>query len=288
VDTRADGPDGASGAAWASFVARARAEHPGVELDDEAFGRWVGQRIAPGTDVDTELARRHAGDLWLACACAAGDRGALSGCMALLRPDLERAVARARAGTIALEDLAQRLWARLFVAEPAKAARIADYHGGSPLRTWARVIVARMVVDDARRRGARPEQPLPEAASIVEAITPVDPEHALLEERWRGRIADALRDALAELEPRERALLRHRLVEGLGTESIGMVFGVHRTTAARWIDAALARVHRGAHDRLRAEAGLSSRELASLVTLMRSRLEVSVVGLLRSRAPAGA
>jgi RNA polymerase sigma-70 factor (ECF subfamily) len=280
VDGHARGEEPAE---WASFVARARAEHPGIELDVEVFARHVRERLAPNLVSAAELARRHAGDLWLACACAAGDRGALACCMTMLRPDVERSVARSRGATIAVDDLAQRLWTRLFVAEPPRPARIADYHGGSPLRTWARVIIARMLVDEARHRGARPEQELPARASIVEAIAPLDPELALLEERWRDRIGAALREALAGLEPRERALLRHRIVDGLGTESIGVVFGVHRTTAARWIEAALARLHRDAHERLRTTAGISAQELASLVTLMRSRLEVSVGGLL-SRA----
>lgn len=264
---------------WSDFVALGRAAHPTLDVDAAAFVAFVAGLLEPASPVEEQLVRRHGSDLYLAWAAGSGDRDALLAIMQMVRPDLERAAARARSASMVADELGQRLWARLFVAAPGERPRIHGYHGGSPLRAWVKVIAARLLVDEQRHRGARPDHA--EIATSIAAIAPTDPELQLLDERHREQIHDAVRRAMAELEDRDRALLRHRLVEGLATEAIGVVFGVHRTTVARWIDAALDRLRTRTAEIVREGTGLSGRELTSIVTLMHSRLELSIGGLLR-------
>jgi RNA polymerase sigma-70 factor (ECF subfamily) len=245
--------------AWQRFLAAAKAANPGIELVED--------------------------DMHLAWACGRGDPDALARCMAMLRTDVERAAARARGSALPADDLAQRLWTRLFVAEVGTTPWIARYTGASPLRSWARVILVRLVIDEQRRRGARPEDAMRTSgfsAKVVEQHD--DPEIVVLRARHLAGIEAAVRRAVDELSERERAVLRYRLLEGLDTSAIGMMYGVHRTTAARWIDHAFAGLRERTRSILAAELGLGERELTSLVGVVHRDLEMSVGGLLRSRA----
>jgi RNA polymerase sigma-70 factor (ECF subfamily) len=246
--------------AWELHIAAARTANPGIALAED--------------------------DMQLAWACARGDADALVRCMAMLRSDVERAAARARGTASTADDLAQRLWTRLFVAEHGATPWIARYTGASALRSWARVILVRLVIDEQRRRGARPEEPMRTSgfsARVMESHD--DPELVMLRARHLDEIRAAVRRAVDELPVRERALLRHRLLEGLDTGAIGMMFGVHRTTAARWIDHAFAGLRERTRSILATELRLGERELTSLVGVVHRDLEVSVGGLLRSREP---
>src|SRR5579859_7565392 len=49
---------------------------PSLQLDALTFVRHLGEHAA-GEDAVRELASKHAKDLWLACACARGDRAAI-------------------------------------------------------------------------------------------------------------------------------------------------------------------------------------------------------------------
>src|SRR5262249_14723667 len=61
----------------AEVVARGRAAWPGLEVEAKAFARHVAARIPAEADVAAALGACHAGDLHLACACAAGDARAI-------------------------------------------------------------------------------------------------------------------------------------------------------------------------------------------------------------------
>ena len=81
---------------------------------------------------------------------------------------------------------------------------------------------------------------------------------------------------LAALPADERTVLRMHYLDGLNIDRIGVVFNVHRATVARWIartrDALLAETKRRLGERLR----VTGRELASLMGLVQSQLDVSI------------
>jgi RNA polymerase sigma-70 factor (ECF subfamily) len=90
-------------------------------VGDEAYVRYVAERAARGDGI--RLEELHAGDLYLACACTAGDPQAIA---ALDRSLLSRVVVvLVRSGTprAIAEEAVQRLRERLFVAARASARR---------------------------------------------------------------------------------------------------------------------------------------------------------------------
>lgn len=82
-------------------------------------------------------------------------------------------------------------------------------------------------------------------------------------------------EACAALEPRLRAALRMHLVDELTIDPIGVAYGVHRATAARWIQRAKDELAADTHRRLRAVLALTATELDRVAALVSSQLDVS-------------
>lgn len=57
---------------------------------------------------------------------------------------------------------------------------------------------------------------------------------------------------------------------------LGPLHQVHRSTCARWIEAARAKVLRGVRSHLRARLGLDDAELDSAIAMVRSQLDLSL------------
>jgi RNA polymerase sigma-70 factor, ECF subfamily len=111
------------------------------------------------------------------------------------------------------------------------------------------------------------------------------PELAVLKARCRDELRAAFAEALAALSVRERTLLCAHYLDGMTVDDLGRLHGVHRATAARWLDSARGHVLRGVRRHLRHALGLDRRELASAVGLVRSRLDLSLSRLLRGARP---
>ncbi len=102
------------------------------------------------------------------------------------------------------------------------------------------------------------------------------PAMRVLKDRCRGDLRAAFAFAFAELEPTERILLRQHYLDGLTTEAIGRLHGVHRATSARWIESIRENVLRGVLRHLRHVLGLSEDELGTALDLVRSQLDLSL------------
>jgi RNA polymerase sigma-70 factor, ECF subfamily len=111
-----------------------------------------------------------------------------------------------------------------------------------------------------------------------------DPEVGYLKHLYRREFKQALHAAVDTLDDHERLLLRQHALDGLSVDQLARLHGVHRATAARWVgavrDTVLARTHRELIRRL----GLSRGELASIMRLIQSQLDVSLPRILQRSA----
>jgi RNA polymerase sigma-70 factor (ECF subfamily) len=244
-----------------SWVEAGRSAWPelAAHVDAEAFSAW-GRAREVGEAV-------RAGDLFLACACAAGAPGALEIFERTILARVGSFVARIDGSAAFADELRQSLRTLLFVGA---APKIADYAGRGPLEAWIRVVATREALRLKRSQAAAAEPP---------SLPGGDPELSYIKDRYRGEVAAALGDALASLAPEARAALKLYYLEGLTLEQIAALYGVHASTIWRRIGAAHEQVLEG----LRARLALPAGEADSLVGLVRSRLDVSLSGLLRTR-----
>jgi RNA polymerase sigma-70 factor, ECF subfamily len=252
----------------AAQLAAARAAWPGVVVDDAAFTAWVTTRLAP-SESPSQL---HLGDLYLACACAAGDATAIAALERSFLVDVPRWLARMDGGDAFADEVRQQLRERLLTGE---RPRIASYAGRGPLRSWLHVAALR-VASNARRG----DRPLGESGDLP--LAEPDPELRLLQQRYKEQFRDAFAAAVAALGVGERQLLRLHFLDGVALGQIGALYGCDKSTVSRKLSAARQTLFEETRRRLRAQLRLTEAELTSLMRLVRSQLhDLSITRLLR-------
>jgi RNA polymerase sigma-70 factor (ECF subfamily) len=258
----------------------ARAAWPDVDVGEAEFQAYVTERMDSAKAVGTHAALRT-NDLYLACACARGDGAALATFERAFFEEIPRAMKRARASQLpARDELAQVVRHKLFVAEAGARPKIAEYGGRGDLRGWFRVLLSRMILNYATRPS--PELPFEEdlIVGLLGASNP--PDLGVSDESYRRAFRDAFPSAFADLSDRDRSLLRYAFGEGLTVEAIGALYGVHKTTAGRWV----VRAHNALLDGVRAAVmtrlGIGEDEYASVLRRIHSRLELSLERYLKT------
>ena len=112
--------------------------------------------------------------------------------------------------------------------------------------------------------------------ALAELASGDDPEVAALRAAAGDQLRAAFAAALAALAPRERTLLRQHHLDGVSLDRLAATHGVHRATVARWLAAARQAVADGTRDELMARLGLGTGEVASVVRLAQSQLDLSL------------
>jgi len=233
----------------------ARSAWPAIALPRERFGAYVARHM----EADRLPESERAGDLYLACACAAGIPRALEAFDTLLATAVARGVARIDSSHGFKDLVAQDLRTRLLVGESPK---IADYAGRAPLASWLKTAAVRAALNHRRAKGDQSE---------------------LIRAKYREAFEDALRVALAELPEKERTLLSLSVGGGLGIDALAEKFGVGRSTAARWLIAARELLTRETRRVLLDRLGVTPSELDSVAGEVRGDIDVSIVRLLAPR-----
>ena len=175
------------------------------------------------------------------------------------------------------DDVRAEVRRLLFTADGQRPAAIATYTGRGDFRGYVRVIAARAL---ARRKQRDQREETLDGEVIDRLGASIDPEVAMLRERYRPDVDAAFRAALGALSDRARAVLRYSLVDGWSIDKIGASYGVHRATAARWLEAARDELGRGIRARLAERLSLAESQVDSIVALVTSRIEVSLDKLL--------
>jgi RNA polymerase sigma-70 factor (ECF subfamily) len=255
-----------------SLIPRCRDTWPGIDLSPDAFATWLDVRVPDGTT----LASLVVTDLYVACACATGDPLALERVDDHIVREVGVAAARMRAAAGVVDEAQQVVREILFVRRAERPPAIDSYAGRGDLRGWIKVIATREVLRLADRDRDRREIATDDD-ELLEVLSPKnDPELEQMKATYRDEFAEAFRGALAGLTPRERTLLRHQVVDGLGIEAIGALYRVHRATAARWLQAARDTLADATRRRLADKLRLTELEVDSLIRLIHSRIEVSI------------
>jgi RNA polymerase sigma-70 factor (ECF subfamily) len=249
----------------------ARSAWPAIALPRERFGAYVARHM----EADRLPESERAGDLYLACACAAGIPRALEAFDTLLATAVARGVARIDSSHGFKDLVAQDLRTRLLVGESPK---IADYAGRAPLASWLKTAAVRAALNLRRAKGDQAHDSIP--AGLAGAA---GPESELIRAKYREAFEDALRVALAELPEKERTLLSLSVGGGLGIDALAEKFGVGRSTAARWLIAARELLTRETRRVLLDRLGVTPSELDSVAGEVRGDIDVSIVRLLAPR-----
>jgi RNA polymerase sigma-70 factor (ECF subfamily) len=245
---------------------------PAIVCSLRQFHQWV---VRNGIDADR--LETHGLDIYLACSCALGDPAAAAIFdriyLTLVRP-LNGAVPPTEDD---LTELRQQLRIKLLVGASAK---IGQYRGQGTLLAWVQACATRTALN--LRRGhfyrARSEATPLESLASQEP----DPELVIASRQSRNALSAALHRCLSALSAKEKTLLQMFFVEAISMEQIGIIFGVHRATIARWIAVTRSRILDGVCQSVSEQLQASRSEVLGLMGLARSEIDLSVGSILVS------
>jgi len=255
------------------WVSEVREAWPAFAFDASEFMRYVAPRVEPDTDDET-LAELHIVDMGLVFACLRGEEAALTQLERSYFQRLEPVVARVAPGAadLVLAQLRERL-----LVPGREGGGLAGYAGKSSLWTWLRVSAVRSAVR-AKQRGQR-QVPMHdeelERLGVVEALGP-GPDVAYEKQRFVSEVRAAVEAAFAQLPARDKTLLMQHYVDGLTTERLGRMHGVHRVSISRRLVRARRSLLVSARTRLIDRLALSSSECDNVMRLVQSQLHITL------------
>lgn len=259
--------------ALARILRAGQAAFPELAVPADAVAPLIEQRL-DGEPTPDALA---ADELFLAAACALGKVDAIAAFERRYFSVIPAALSRLALGRDEIAEIEQQLRIRLFVPDADGIARVVTYAGRGQLGGLVRVAALRAGLNLLRARKA-----IEPGDDLEDFPIADDPALARLKAQHRSAFKAAFEDAIAALEPRERSLLDLALVKNLGIDKIGAIYGIHRATAARWIAQARDSLATAVQHALAARLQVGKAELADLVPLVESQLELSLERLLRA------
>ena len=256
---------------------RAREVHAGIEVDRDRFTLFVSRHLPEGGTIDA--IRIDA--LYLAFACATGDRHAIAKLERDYFRGVDMAVARLRGDATLTDEVRQMIRVRLLTAPPGKEPRITEYGGRGDLGRWLRAVAVRVAVDVLRSSGK--ETPVSDDVLADRATSGSDPEIELFKRRYGSEFRLAVHDAVRTLDVEARTDLRLYYVDGLTLEELSNLHEVTPSTISRRLGKARGRVLDETRSLLRDRLGVGDDDLESILRALESRLEIGESALVSRR-----
>ncbi len=244
--------------ALTAFAARAEAEW-GFAGDPGLLGAWVAEHGADQPDPG----------LALACALFHRDAAALACFERRVAPRIKAALRKLGATDAEADEHVQTTRTRLLVDDGG--ARLKTYRGLGSFDAFATTAAVR-----AWHSSHQKAKPADGDDALARLPTTADLERALARTGQKQHFADAFRQALAELSPRERALLRLNLVDGASIDELAPMYAVSRATVARWLAAARVSLQGRTVRALAQRTKLGGAELDGLMASLESGFDLSL------------
>jgi RNA polymerase sigma-70 factor (ECF subfamily) len=251
-----------------------REDCPTIEVAAPMFMTFLGERacqLEPAW-----LLELPASDLYLACACGTGSSEAIAELERRYFPTIE-GIVRAKLTPTLAEEAMQRVREHLFVGEQP---RILDYAGRGELGKWLTITAVRAglrIIRESKRETALDDH---ELGALVDTSTDIELAH--LRTKYQAEFKLAFAEAFAQLEPRERNLLRQNVLDGLGVERIAELYAVHKSTVSRWLTHAREQLIKRTKTLLRSQLQVSPEEIESIFRMLAGDLDVTLEGILRA------
>ncbi|WP_224364585.1 sigma-70 family RNA polymerase sigma factor [Hyalangium versicolor] len=258
-----------------------QAAWPALALALPLFSQHVSRHLPERGEPESHLAALHGADLFLACACKERVAGAVAAFQSTYRGTVDAALRSRNVSPDERDELMQAFWEKLLVGQRGIPAKIGDYSGRGPLGGWVRVAAVRAALNFLEQKKS---DPLVTGAPVEEQREPhtSDPELDFLKSHYREEVHQALKDALAGLDADERNVLRLHFLDGLSTERIATVYGVHRATVARWVSRGREALLRGTHLLLTQRLSIGRGEAESIISIVRSQLGLALSSIFRA------
>jgi RNA polymerase sigma-70 factor (ECF subfamily) len=246
---------------------QARSRWPDLELDLEVFQQHV-DRLG----IDEVRLSSHGVDLLLASAVLDGNPAALRVFDSILA-SVAVIAGRVEPSRSFIDDVSQELRVKLLTG---KTPKLLGYGAVGSLSEWLKVVALRMALNMKRSDHMLPTDDIPVAA-VLGSFDDVQMKQFYLQE-----LNEAIESCFNKLTVRERTLLRLHFVDGLNIERIGVMYGVHRATVARWLVTIRQHLFEELRERLALTHGLDTTDVRSLYRRMQQDVHVTISRVLQA------
>lgn len=254
----------------------AKREHPAFAVSEEDFVSSMGARCGAGGVLLEEII---APDLYLCCACLQGERSALeiferdyfAKAHAIMLKSVPRFVA---------DETIQRLRISLFLPNERRAAKVATYTGKVPLGGWFSIVAQRELASVTRDMTRKKERTNVTSQEVENLPSPASAEGEYFKQINDAAVRNALAGTFRGLNADDQKLLTWLVKEGASIDVISARLAVHRSTAARMVTRAKARMLEGVREGLRVDLKVSESSLDSICASMATRLDVTLNGII--------
>ncbi|MGI8467631.1 MAG: sigma-70 family RNA polymerase sigma factor [Pyrinomonadaceae bacterium] len=247
---------------------------------------------ASATEIKQFIDSLNADDLCLIIACEKADETAWSDLVKNFDATVKSAARKIAANNEDAEDLASSIWAELYGLKHDKdgklKTKLSYYSGRGSLAGWLRAVVAQLAVDQFRKESkfvqieeTREFENLAndaaEKADGAKLISQSDnPEENFSAKQARQNVADALSQAIAELEAEDKLILKLYYFDNLKLKAIGQTLGFHEATASRRLDRVQKEIRKQTEKILMAEHGWQQDEVKRFLSDAASKLDVGL------------
>lgn len=247
---------------------------PGVSLSRERFERQLANETS-------ELSAEGLAELYLACACASGDRKAMAIAEAEFVSVVPTAIAHMRLSPNVVDEVQQAVRSKLLLSVGEAPPRIVDYAGKGKLRGLVKVMAVRTAISTLRKD--KRHAPQNQEALLGLASPELGPEFDVLKATYKAEFSTSFEESVASLSSRERNILRLQLLDKLTVSEVAALYKVDRATVTRWLTKIRSALLSETRKRMQTRLGIKTGELDSIMRLIESRLDVSVQRMLESR-----
>ncbi len=269
----AEASDDELASALGAAIDRAVQSWPDLPIDRTGFAGFLGERVPSDVSIAEGLRGRALGELYLAFACLAGEPRANAELEERYLKDLVELLVRQRIARDVATETVQQLRIRLLTGErPVLRA----YSGAGTLKGWLRITALREAIRAQRRAQSRDDAEISDALADDAGDPSMQYQRRLYQDEFRA----AFGQAVASLSVRDRNLLKQSVLYGATVDDLGALYHVHRATAARWIASARERLAEETRQRMIDHLKIQPSEYDSILQLIQSQLDVSVVRVL--------
>ena len=262
-------------------IEEARQQYHIEEVDFLVYLAQKANQLPPPKGWIDWLEHVQSDDLCLACACSHHSEVAQKVFWQTYDKTIDQVLLRFQKSHIPPDDLKQIVMEKIFVGTEDKPPKLLKYSGQGFLENWIRVTTLRTCLDCIKGGSQQKREQLTEEDALLRLQdSDFDVELEFLKQEYRGHFKESFAKALTHLSSRERNLLRQHLVSGLNIDQIGTLYHIHRATAARRIAKARQALLDATRQELMAKLEISKNEFESIMNLIQSRLDVSMIRLL--------
>ncbi len=285
--------------AVAHLISRAENSR-GLEADDlrlrvvKAVDKYVlrDNENADRSEIKEFVDEIRADDFCLVIACEKGIESAWGDLVTNFDQTVKSAAYKFAKNKEDAEDLAGSIWAELYGLrvdkKGNKKSKLAYYSGRGSLGGWLRAVTNQLAIDQFRKmkRIVQIEEDrefdnlASESAGKDEnfALTPniKNPEEDFSEKQAETDVANALQEAIKELEAEDKLLLKLYYFDDLKLKDLGKTFGFHEATASRKLARIQANLRKTVEKNLQENRGWQAEEVKRHLSETASNLGLNI------------